>query len=171
MPGNYLKSTTINASLTHFFANISFARVFCREWATTDPRRFDDRGKQEKNDRRLDANDRKSRESPPLGNETRNRRRRERGGKRDEMAKEEDQPKERARTDPRIRPRYIQPIASDVISPANRASFYHIITRKMAHYYHYYFIFSALHRGSETIEKQKVHEININKSSEQGRGS
>lgn len=60
-----------------------------------------------------------------------------------------------------------QAMVSDVISSVNRASSHHIITRKMAHYYHYYFIFSALHRGSEITEKQKAHEININKSSEQ----
>jgi hypothetical protein len=35
----------------------------------------------------------------------------------------------------------------------------------MAHYYHYYFIFPPLQRGPETTEKQKINEININKSS------
>jgi hypothetical protein len=61
--------------------------------------------------------------------------------------------------------------ASDVISPADRAAStaypgsHRIITRKMAHYYHYYFIFPPLQRGPETTEKQKAREININKSS------
>ena len=46
----------------------------------------------------------------------------------------------------RAAPRYNRATASNIISPADRAASmaypgsYRIITRKMAHYYHYYFI-------------------------------
>lgn len=68
-------------------------------------------------------------------------------------------------------PRYSRALASDVISPTDHAAStaypgsHRIITRKMVHYYYYYFIFPPLQRSPEDIEKQKIRQININKSS------
>jgi len=100
-------------------------------------------------------------------------RERERENKKKERERRERQRREQTEKTTWVHtaPRYSHASASDVISPADRAAStaypgsHRIITRKMAHYYHYYFIFPPLQRGPETTEKQKISEININKSS------